>query len=185
MIKEKPVLYGETIFLRPIQAEDAQAMFEGLTDEESNRLTGTHEKFTLEQVQRFCARIAEDDDRADYAIIGKDNPGVILGEVVLNEISWENRSSNFRIGLYNQAFFGKGYGTQATRLILKFGFEALNLHRIDLEVYDFNPRAAHVYEKVGFKREGVKRDVLLWDGRFQDAIVMSMLEDEYRELYGG
>lgn len=180
MIKEKPVLFGETIFLRPLQLEDAQAMFEALKDEETNRLTGSHETFTMEQIQRFIGRIVDDMDRADYAIVSKEDPSLVLGEVVLNDISWKNRSSNFRIALYSPDFFGKGYGTQATRLILKFGFEQLNLHRIDLEVYDFNPRAAHVYEKVGFKREGVKRDALYWEGSYQNAIVMSILEDEFK-----
>ncbi len=177
---DKPILKGETVFLRPIQASDAEPMYHALSDQETNRLTGTHETFTLAQVQAFCARIAEADDRADYAIVLKENPAVILGEVVLNDISWPNRSSSFRIALYSQDYFGNGYGTQATRLIVKYGFERLKLHRIDLEVYDFNPRAAYVYEKVGFKREGVKRDALLWDGRYQDAIVMSILEGEYR-----
>ena len=54
------------------------------------------------------------------------------------------------------------------------------MHRIELEVYDFNPRAQHVYEKAGFMREGVRREVLLWDGEYHDAIVMSILEDEFR-----
>lgn len=81
--------------------------------------------------------------------------------------------------MFDKAFFGKGYGTQATQMILAYGFEQLDLHQIDLEVYDFNPRAARVYENVGFMREGVKRDALLWDGTYHDAVVMSMLKPEY------
>lgn len=181
---EKPILQGETIFLRPIQADDAEAMYRALSDKETNRLTGTHHTFTLAQIEAFCSRIAQADDRADYAIVLRENPAEVLGEVVLNDISWPNRSAGFRIALYSQAYFGKGYGTQATRLILKYGFEQLKLHRVELEVYDFNPRATHVYEKVGFRREGVKRDALLWDGRYQNAIVMSILEDEYLDQYG-
>gem|GEM_PF-4146497 len=52
---------------------------------------------------------------------------------------------------------------------------------LELEVYDFNPRAIHVYEKAGFVREGVRRDVLLWDGVYQSAIVMSILKPEYEQ----
>ena len=93
----------------------------------------------------------------------------------------ENRSASFRIALAGAAYFGKGYGSEATQLIVDFGFRELKLHRIELEVYDFNPRAQHVYEKAGFVKEGVRRDVLLWDGVYQSAIVMSILEDEWRE----
>ncbi|NIW45005.1 MAG: N-acetyltransferase, partial [Gammaproteobacteria bacterium] len=70
---------------------------------------------------------------------------------------------------------------EATRLILEYGFRTLKLHRIELEVYDFNPRAQHVYEKVGFIKEGVRRDVLLWEGLYHSAIVMSILAHEFRE----
>jgi RimJ/RimL family protein N-acetyltransferase len=176
---EKPILSGERVVLRPITKADAADMFASLSDQESMRLTGTQDTFTFEQVERYCERIETAEDRADYAIILKSDPAY-LGEVVLNGIDWENRSANFRIALAAHTVFGKGYGTEATRLILGFGFRTLKLHRIELEVYDFNPRAQHVYKKVGFVREGVRRDVLLWEGNYHSAIVMSILEGEYK-----
>ena len=64
--------------------------------------------------------------------------------------------------------------------MLQYGFDQLKLHRIELEVYEFNPRAIHVYEKLGFVREGIKRQVLLWEGQYHDAILMSVLAHEYQ-----
>ena len=179
---EKPTLIGETVTLRPITAEqDAAGMFAALSDQESMRLTGTQAEFTFEQVKAFCKRLETAEDRYDFAITRKDDPqSAYLGEVVLNEIDDENRSASFRIALASSTYFGQGLGTEATRMIVEFGFSQLHLHRIELEVYDFNPRAQHVYEKVGFKKEGVRRDVLLWEGKYQSAIVMSILEDEWR-----
>jgi len=177
----KPILKGKLITLRPITKADAPDMFAALSDKESMRLTGTQSSYKLEQVEAFCERIANADDRVDYAITLKDNPRYI-GEVVLNNFDVDNRSASFRIALSNQKNFGKGYGSEATKLMLKHAFETLNLHRVELEVYDFNPRAKHVYEKQGFTQEGIKRDVLLWDGKYQNAIVMSILEDEYFKL---
>ena len=145
---KKPNLVGDKIILRPITVDDAAEMFAALSDEEGMRLTGTQSRFTFEQVEAFCKKVSEADDRADYAITLKDDPeSKYIGEVVLNEIDDENRSASFRIAMQNQAYFGKGYGSAATRMIIDFGFEMLNLHRIELEVYDFNPRAQHVYEK--------------------------------------
>lgn len=178
---EKPILTGEKIVLRPITVDDAAAMFASLSDAESVRLTGTQQAFTFAQVQQYCQRVTQADDRADYAITRRAD-GTYVGEVVLNEIDWENRSASFRIALASQNLFGKGYGTEATRLMVDFGFRTLKLHRIELEVYDFNPRAQHVYEKVGFVREGLRRDVLLWNGRYQSAITMSILEEEWTNL---
>lgn len=180
---EKPLLHGERVTLRPITADDAAAMFAALDDTESMRLTGTQESFTRAQVADFCARVAVADDRADYAITLKGDP-TYIGEAVLNGIDWCNRSANFRIALASAVFFGQGYGTEATRLIVAYGFEQLRLHRIALEVYAFNSRARHVYEKIGFREEGVRRDALYWDGQFHDAVMMSMLEQEYRRAHG-
>ncbi|MEM9775288.1 MAG: GNAT family protein, partial [Chloroflexota bacterium] len=153
---KKPTLTGEKIVLRPITAkQDAEAMFAALSDEEGMRLTGTQAEFTLEQVEAFCKRIETADDRYDFAITQKDDSdSAYVGEVVLNDIDDENRSASFRIALGGPEFYGKGLGTEATRLIVDFGFSQLNLHRIELEVYDFNPRAQHVYEKIGFQKEG-------------------------------
>ncbi len=175
---EKPVLVGEKVVLRPISVDDASAMFASLSDVESMRLTGTQQSFTYEQVEQYCQRITEADDRVDFAITLHDDPNY-LGEVVLNEIDWTNRGASFRIALASEKLFGKGYGAEATKLVVDFGFRTLDLHRIELEVYDFNPRAQHVYEKVGFVVEGVRRDVLLWEGEYHSAVVMSILKDEY------
>jgi len=180
----KPVLQGQTILLRPARPEDAEIVFASLADEEVARLTGTTETFTLAQVQAHYTRIVDAPDRADYIIVAKDDLASVLGEVVLNNIDWHNRAAGFRIALFDSAQFGKGYGSQATRLMVQYGFETLNLHRIELEVYDFNPRAAHVYEKAGFVREGEKRDALFWQGSYHKAIVMSILKPDYENDRG-
>ncbi len=145
---ERPHLIGEKITLRPITSHDAQAMFLSLSDEESRRLTGTHETFTREQIEAYCARVGDEDDRVDYGIVASAQPDVLMGVAVLNETEWPNGSANYRIALYGPALCGQGYGTEATRLMLAFGFEQLELNRIGLEVYSFNPRALRVYEKL-------------------------------------
>ena len=176
---EKPILKGEKIVLRPITEADAENIFASLSDEESMKLTGTQETFTLEQVQAFCARVTAADDRLDYAITLPDDPRY-RGEVVLNELDWTNRSANFRIAISGAENRGKGYGTEATRLVLRHAFDTLGLHRISLEVFDFNPRAQHVYQKLGFVQEGVSRDALFWHGKYHNSIQMSLLAPDYQ-----
>jgi RimJ/RimL family protein N-acetyltransferase len=89
----------------------------------------------------------------------------------------DNRSCSFRILLQGPRFFGRGLGTEATRLALDYAF-GLGVHRVELEVYDFNPRARRVYEKAGFRHEGTKREALLWDGSWVDAHVMAILDTD-------
>ena len=123
---EKPILRGERVVLRPIVAEDAAAMFAALGDEESNRLTGTQDQFTLAQVESFCQKIAVAEDRFDYAITLVGDPAATyIGEAVLNEVDELNRSASFRIALAGSDYFGRGYGSEATRLLVAYGFEVL------------------------------------------------------------
>lgn len=86
---------------------------------------------------------------------------------------------NFRIALLPHAV-GRGYGTEATRAVVDHGFAVLGLHRIELEVYAFNPRAQRVYENCGFVVEGRRRDALCWEGTWYDAITMAVLETDPR-----
>lgn len=176
--RTKPTLPGRVVTLRPITSRDTDAMWAMVQDEAGNRLTGTQRSFTREEIARWCEACADAEGRVDLAIVATSD-GRFLGEVVLNEIDETNRSANFRISLSGPRNYGRGYGSEATRLMLEYGFERLNLHRIGLEVFAFNDRALHVYEKLGFRREGVLREVLFQDGRYHDAIVMSQLRHEY------
>jgi RimJ/RimL family protein N-acetyltransferase len=98
---------------------------------------------------------------------------------VLNQWDPGSQSCNFRI-LIGPAGQNRGLGTEATRLIVGYGFEHLGLHRISLEVYAFNPRARRAYERVGFRPEGVLRESLRYGDQWIDATVMSILAPEWR-----
>lgn len=173
------ILTGPKVTLRPIGVENAEAMFASLNDPIVRHMTATRDTYSLEQVRKYCAAIGDDEDRADFAIFDNERPDIAVGEVSINEADWDNRMANYRIALYGEAFIGKGYGSAATRLVLAYGFNQMNLHRIDLEVYEYNQRAIAMYEHIGFVREGVKRDALYWEGRFHDVILMSLLRHEF------
>lgn len=174
----QPVLEGAKIRLRPFREGDLDGAWEMLCDEEGRRLTGTHAEFTREVADRWYRARGQTTDRLDLAIATQEEDRFV-GEAVLHELDADNRSCGFRISLRGPSVFGMGYGTEATRLILQHAFQTVGLHRVELEVYDLNPRARHVYQRVGFVEEGVRRDALFWDGRFHDAIVMSLLAPEW------
>ncbi|WP_054028335.1 GNAT family N-acetyltransferase [Bacillus sp. FJAT-28004] len=178
------MIEGHSILLRPARESDIEAYFAFIQDTEMNLLTGSQKAFTRDQIVAWISKISvRDEERFDSIIILKETDE-LLGEVVLNEIDATNRSANIRIGIQGAQHRGKGYGTEAMILMLRYGFEKLNLHRIHLGVYAFNPRAIHVYEKIGFQREGIERDALYMDGKFHDLITMSILEDEFHTKYG-
>jgi RimJ/RimL family protein N-acetyltransferase len=74
-------------------------------------------------------------------------------------------------------------GTEATQLVLKYGFEQLQLHRVSLRMLAYNERAITSYEKAGFKREGIERESALVDGRWYDDVMMGAVADEWRQTH--
>ena len=183
----KPTLAGEKVILRPFRAGDAAAMRTVLTDPEGRILTGgvrdaaeahAPQNPAVEQVLKAWYGSRDDqDDRLDLAVTDKAT-GECVGEAVLNEWDRANESCNFRIFLGPRGR-DRGLGTEATRLIVGYGFTGLGLHRISLEVYAFNPRARRACEKAGFRAEGTLRESLRYDGGWIDATVMSALASEW------
>lgn len=167
--------------LRTPRAEDAEDYCAQCLamDPETARLTGSRE-FTREEVLAYFQHCLEADDRADFLITGPD--GQILGESVINEIDQEARCANFRIAMFGQASCGRGIGSWAVRVTRDFAFEVLGLHRLELDVFSFNPRAIRAYEKAGFRHEGARREAVPDGTGYGDDVLMAILEDEWREI---
>lgn len=179
MLYPRPLLSDDRILLRPIQLSDLDPYVNMLEDEEGMRLTGTEEKFTREQIIDWISTLNTKEGRVDLAIVPHD-VGHLVGEIVLNDISTRHRSANFRIAMDAGRYANRGYGSSAMRLLLPWAFEHLNLHRIELSVYSFNPRARHVYERIGFQVEGVSKESHWLDGQFHDSIQMRLFRSELR-----
>lgn len=180
-IKDKAIKFLEEkrVFLRPLEQEDLDFLYTNLWHQESRRLTGTQTIFSKQGVQTWFENVSSDSSRMDLVIcLQEDNK--IIGDIAMIDIDHQNRNANVRLAIYNEDLWGKGYGTEALRLLLKHSFEILNLHRVQLDVFSYNKRAIKAYEKVGFKREGAVRDALYYDGEYHDSIIMGILENEFQ-----
>jgi RimJ/RimL family protein N-acetyltransferase len=182
----KPVLNGRQTTLRPFSDEDLPGIAAALADAEVLRLTGSihssaeaigRQPHIDDRMRSWYKSRSDQDDRLDLAIVDRHSAGCV-GEVVLNNWEPANESCSFRI-LIGPGGRGRGLGTEATSLILHYAFTTLSLHRVGLEVYAFNPRARRVYEKVGFRVEGAKRDAFVFDNQRVDSIIMSALATEW------
>jgi RimJ/RimL family protein N-acetyltransferase len=173
----KPTITGELVLLRPVDPADVAGL--AAIDEEALRLTGTQHKASRKKLRRWYATRADHAGRLDLSIIDRAS-GRWAGEVVLNNLDRANRSCGFRILLGTAEFRDRGLGTEASRLALAHAFEVVGIHRVELQVYAFNPRAKHVYDKLGFRYEGTRRQALRWDGQWIDSHVMAILAGEWR-----
>lgn len=104
----------------------------------------------------------------------------LIGSCALSQLDGDNGSALFHITIGEKDCWGRGFGTEATRLMVDHAFGALGLHRVGLAVFAFNERAIRAYRRVGFVEEGRAREAIWRDGSFWDEIQMSILEREWR-----
>lgn len=90
------------------------------------------------------------------------------------------RSAELGISIGDKSYWDKGYGTDALKTLMRHGFETLNLRRISLQVFESNPRAVNVYERLGFIEEGRLRQSRFIQGRYEDTLIMAILRDEWQ-----
>jgi RimJ/RimL family protein N-acetyltransferase len=180
-LRVQPELIGETVVLAQLDETYFETAWKALQEPETRRLTATHATFTEEQIRKWLAGRPGLDDRMDWAILRKEDRAHV-GDLAFTDLDPHNHSIAFRIALNGPEFFGKGYGTEATKLALDYAFDVVGLHRVSLEVFEFNPRAQRVYEKCGFVREGLQRQALRWDGEWHDVIAMAVLASDPRPM---
>lgn len=172
---------SDRVYLRFLKETDAPTLLANTENEEIRYLTGTTHSFTLEQVQQHIQNVVKDATRYDFAICLTETDQMI-GELSITDIDEDNRKAGFRISMNAMELTGQGYGTEAIRLVLKLVFEELRLNRLQLEVFSHNLQGIRAYEKSGFKKEGILRDSLYYNGKFSDEIIMSIIQTDYDKI---
>lgn len=175
-------LVGETIVLRRHQPENLDAFRRWYSDAEVARLTRYRDgPMKPDEIDRFFTARVLGIDSLTLAVHlrAKDR---LIGSCAFSQLDADNGSALFHITIGEKDLWGRGYGTEATRLMLDHAFSTMGLHRVSLAVFSFNERAIRSYEKVGFVVEGRAREAIFRDGRFWDEISMSMLASEWRTL---
>jgi RimJ/RimL family protein N-acetyltransferase len=183
----KPTLKGKKVTLQPFMQDDWIKMLPILEEPEVNRLTGSVvnddeannsiSSEEIERIKKWYQSRNQQMDRLDVAII-ENETGELVGEVVFNDYNETTQNVNFRI-LIGAKGRNKGLGTEAIALFLQYGFEVLNIHKVELDVYSFNPRAEKVYRKNGFVLEGIKREDFSYNGEYFDTKIFGLLRKEY------
>lgn len=172
------MITGKTVFLRAIEEKDFISISKSFQDEEILYMTGTRTLLNMEQIKMAHRNFSNDSTRYDFAICSQES-GQILGDLSISEIDIDNKKAMFRIALHSTEKHGRGYGTEATKLALRFTFEELKLNRLELQVFSHNIRGIRAYEKAGFIKEGILRQALFMNGTYSDEIIMSVIKKDY------
>jgi len=184
----KDIFKGELVRLSAFDAvELAKAYTNWTRDSELQRLFdgGASVLHSSKAGTDFFEKMLKEENSANHFFsIRKLDDDRLLGDINLDVINdWGSRDSFVGIGIGNREDWGKGYGTDAMKIILRFAFTELNLRRVTLTVFEYNPRAIRSYEKTGFHHEGRLRGALLRDGKRWDMLYMGILAEDWKEKY--
>ena len=173
-------LVGDKVVLKRHVAGNLAAFMRWYADPEVSRLTRYQEgPMARPEIERFFqARVLGSDSLA--MAIHEQATDRLLGTCAFSQLDGENGSALFHITIGEKDAWGKGFGTEATRLMLEHAFERLRLHRIGLSVFAFNERAIRSYRRAGFIIEGRAREAIRRDDRWWDEVEMSILDSDWR-----
>lgn len=175
------MIYGQNVRLRGIEREDIPTFVRWFNDPEVRQYLLMFEPMSKAQEERWFESTLDRRDDYLFAIEAHIDDGwTHVGNVGLHQVDGKNRSAVFGIALGEKDYWGRGYGTDAVRTMLRFAFHELNLHRVELEVFDYNPRAMHCYKRAGFRHEGTRRQCFFHSGRYHDSHLMAILADEFQ-----
>lgn len=168
---------GERIYLSPVSIDDAEIYTKWMNDEtickNTNALTRIvplqKEQEFLNQANDILAIVRKEDDE-------------LLGNISFGRVDYHNRNAEIGLFIGEMENRHKGYGTEALKLMLDYGFNQLNFHAITLNVLSFNEEAIQCYEKLGFQVVGRIKEVMYYHNVYYDRIIMEILESDWRNL---
>lgn len=102
-----------------------------------------------------------------------------IGTCGLHGIDWKNRDAEFGIAIGEKDYWSHGYGTEAAKLIIAYGFDELNMHRISSRAYAFNEKSIGMHRKIGFKQDGLVREGAYKRGQYHDIVIFGLLKREW------
>lgn len=178
-------LVGERIYLSPknCEEEDIIKFTEWMNDFEiTDYIDNSSMSFSYESEKEWIIASAKKSSPGNFNIIDLET-NELIGSVGLDKIKDVSRSAVLGIFIGNDKYRSNGYGTEAIKLLLEYGFKYLNLHSIKLTVLDVNARAYKCYIKCGFKETGRDREAMYLNGKYHDVINMDILESEFTGDY--
>lgn len=183
---EDAVDFGSSLFtgarvrLRPLAEDDLETLTRWWNDERYMGLQGEVVRPQPDATRAEALRLWSRNDTTGgvgFSVVDVAS-GELVGHVTLGGIDALARCGTLGVQV-GGPFLGRGYGTDAVRVLVRYAFSELGLHRVQLGVWSFNGRALAAYARAGFVAEGRRREVVLHDGHWYDEVLLSVLEDEW------
>ncbi len=175
------MIIGNNIRLRPLEKDDLSRCVAWLNDPEVRENLIYYSPISMGfELAWYETKLNGPVEELPFIIeINTEEGWMPIGDTSFVSLNWRDRSVEIGIFIGNKQYWDHGYGTQVMRLMLHYGFNGLNLHRIYLHVFESNKRGIRAYEKAGFVLEGRLREARFKNGKYIDILIMSILHDEW------
>lgn len=176
--RKKFLLEGNRIYLREVRLSDVNANYHvWMNDPEVMQyMESRFTAHSIESIQSFVEMMLNDKDYLFLAIVVKERDRHI-GNIKLGPINRTHSFADIGILIGEKDCWGKGYGTEAIRLLTSYAFTTLKLHKLTAGCYDVNKGSENAFKKVGFVVEGVRKQHRLYDGKYVDSILFGLIND--------
>lgn len=169
---------GERIYFSPIEPEDEPQFRRWINDPVNWQYLAARPPLNACREREWIESQGKSQNDVVFGVVVREGHRLI-GATGLHRIDRITRKAELGISLGDRAARNRGYGTEAVRLLVRYGFEELNLNRISLSVIAHNPRAIRCYQKAGFVQEGCHRQACYQGGRYHDVYRFAVLKDEW------
>ena len=177
------MIKGKKIYLSKVERENIEHLRGWRTDPELRKYFREHKELNKDnQIIWYENKVLKDPNQYNFEIRDNTN-NLLIGHCGLYYINWTSRTAEFGIYIGDKEYRKGGYGSDALRTLISYGFNDLNMNRIWCEVYNNNEGALEVYKHVGFIYEGKLRENYYNEGKYWDSHIMGMLKKEYNKKY--
>jgi RimJ/RimL family protein N-acetyltransferase len=178
------MLYGKLSMLVPVEKTYAKTLQSFVIDKAVTQFVTHTFPVTIAEEEDWIESLQESDKNIVFAIRTNDADKKIIGTVGLHGVDWINRSATFGIMIGDKNYWNDGYGTEVTLMILYWGFNSLNLSRINSSAIAFNTRSIALHKKCGFVLEGAERKSIFKNGAYHDLVLLGLLKKEFlKKIY--
>ena len=177
------MIKGTRVKLAPLDKKHIDVFLKWFNDPEITQYLLTYKPLTRDMEEEWFDNLKKRENDVFFSILiheqNHEQTEKIIGNCAIHNIDCKNRVAECGITIGEKEYQGKGYGTEAMEMLVEYGFNTLNLNRIELSTYDFNIRAFKSYHKIGFIEEGRKRQAMFINGKYHDIIIMAILREEW------
>jgi RimJ/RimL family protein N-acetyltransferase len=179
------MLKGKSVLLRPVKRSDISYFLKWFNDPEVIQYLELYLPMTEMSEEKFIEELGTTRARSIVLFVIEAIEGAStkpIGNCSLNEVDSKEHKAIFGMVIGEKDYWSKGYGVEAARLLINYGFEQLNLHRISSAAFAFNERSIKLHRKVGFREEGRLRQAMFKNGQYHDEVQFGILREEWRGL---